>query len=120
MKTKDDAPMPRLSGDPMVSGFRNPIAHTDDPSSSREAAAKAEQTGMRKRHADRVERLVAENPGETACELAAKSDLGEYQIRRRLTDLLQAGRIVRGPQRKCSVKGTTMVTWFSAMRGEVA
>lgn len=45
-------------------------------------------------------------------ELLAHTPLSEYQVRRRLTDLLHAGKVRQGEARLCSAKGTKMVTWF--------
>lgn len=97
-----------------MSTYQNPIAHSHDPETSVEAAREIDANGTRSRHADMVLALVRQYPDSTAIELGQHSDLGEYQIRRRLTDLLKAGRIVRGEPRKCSVRGTAMVTWSVA------
>lgn len=90
--------------------FTNPIAHTDDPATSHQAAATANRV-FRMGHSRVVLNAVINNPGLTACELIKPSGLKEYQVRRRLTDLKAAGQIVTARIRKCAVRRTSMVTW---------
>jgi hypothetical protein len=98
--------------------FDFPAAHIGDPTTSHEAAARVTTNGARARHASLVLELVARHPGLTAIELwhratgSERDQLVEPQeVRRRLTDLLHAGEVRQGSQRRCSVKGSTMVTW---------
>jgi hypothetical protein len=65
-----------------------------------------------------VQSLVRAHPDLTAVELwqraseEMKDELYEMQeVRRRLTDLLHAGRVRQGESRECTVKGSQMVTW---------
>lgn len=90
-----------------------PASHAGDPETSREAERLVTKLGTRARHAAQVLALVKEYPGSTAGELWGRSGLGEYQIRRRLTDLLHAGLVRRGEARACVRKGTKMVTWYA-------
>lgn len=100
--------------------FENPISHAADPVTSAEAAEAVTAGGTRERHARRVLALVAAHPGSTAIELQAAQGepagggLTEYQIRRRLTDLLAAGLVAQGDPRPCRVRGSRMVTWRPA------
>ncbi len=87
------------------------LRHNDDPSSSHEAIADHDASGIRQAHMEKVYSCVAAHPDSTAGEMVPWLMLDEYQIRRRLTDLKNAKRIFPGLQRKCKVKGTTMVTW---------
>ena len=98
--------------------FDNPIAHSDDGPPSREAAARLEDSGARRRNADTVLAMVRKWPGLTCVELWVQegqgvlADLGELQeVRRRMTDLWHARRVLRGDSRKCRVKGSLMYTW---------
>ena len=91
--------------------FGNAVAHRADPVTSHDAAAKVTASGARQRHADIVLATLDEHPDCTAPELARKCGLEEYQVRRRLTDLLQAGAATQGQPRACRVKGSRMVTW---------
>jgi len=95
-----------------------PVVHADDPSTSAEAAAEHTRSGRRDRHGRIVLGLVARYPGRTAIEIwqlataDEKRELKEPQeVRRRCCDLLQAGLIVQGPRRVCTVRGTGMVVW---------
>ena len=99
--------------------FPNPIAHNVDPQSSHTAAQRVTKSGARKAQAEIVFELVTANPESTAVELlaaqaAGPAALGEYQIRRRLTDLLKKGRIIQVIERPCRVRGSQMVTWSPA------
>ncbi len=95
--------------------FTNPISHTDDPGTSAEAAAIITANGMRARHAERILVMIRAHPESTAIELAShqtgEERLNEYQIRRRLVDLEDAGKVQKGPARACRIRGTKMVTW---------
>lgn len=94
--------------------FSNPIAHTNDPTTSHLAADKITKSGKRVKHADIVLDLVQRFPDSTAVELVEQGSLREYQVRRRLTDLMHAGKVVRGAGRECRVRGSQMVTWRAA------
>lgn len=89
----------------------NILSHRDDPSTSRDAIAALTANGGRSQHMAIVLDAVKSHPGLTACELISVSGLDEYQVRRRLCDLKNAGRLVHGDRRICSVKGSSMVTW---------
>ncbi len=98
--------------------FAAPIVHDCDPPTSAAAADRLTRTGARQRHAETVLAVVRRLPGRTAVELwdgctdGERAELGEMQeVRRRLTDLQHAGHVVAGESRRCSVKGSSMVTW---------
>ena len=101
-------------------GDCKPLAHTDGPSTSHEAVERHTKSGRRETHCQVVERLVRLHPRETSAELAErlfgfhlwggrKIDLTE--LRRRLTDLKNQGRIVQGESRRCLIAQTSAVTW---------
>lgn len=96
----------------------SPAFHRVDPPTSAIAAKAHLESGRQLRNADRVLTLVREHPDSTAIELfdlasvEVRSLLVEPQeVRRRLTDLLKAGRVVQGAARECRVRGSKMVTW---------
>jgi hypothetical protein len=103
---------------PDLFDFATPIAHTTDPATSHEAAARVTATGKRARHAAIVLTLVQRHKGETAVELwydatdADRRELKEPQeVRRRLTDLADRGLVRQGLSRICRYRNTRMVTW---------
>ena len=76
-----------------------PVSHSGDPGTSRRAEAKINKTGQRATHAAVILAAVRKNPGCTAPELMVVTRLGEYQIRRRLSDLREIGRVNREHER---------------------
>ena len=107
----DDAMMRSTDPGPLFA----PIVHTNDPTTSHEAAVNATRH-FRRGHARLVLQAVADHPGWTACELAEVLGMGEYQVRRRLTDLKHDSHISQEPARACRVKGSRMVTWVVCKR----
>jgi hypothetical protein len=98
--------------------FDPPASHTCDPETSQIALDDHEASGKREDHKRIVELLVLRFPRLTAIELwdmaskETKAELVEPQeIRRRLTDLAQTGRVRQLPKRKCNVKGSAQTTW---------
>ena len=93
------------------------IARRTDPPSSHAAGERHERSGAAARHRDVVLRLVRENPGATGPELHAAqvdSDLEYHEVYRRLNDVRQAGAVVQGKPRACSIKRERLVTWWPA------
>ena len=90
------------------------LVHNDDPSTSLEAIANLDASGIRQTHSRMVMESVRDTPGRTATEIAVYIGLEEYQVRRRLTDLKNSLDIIRCEARLCRVKGTRMVTWSPA------
>jgi hypothetical protein len=96
----------------------NPISHANDPATSREAAERITQSGARGAHCRMVLAMVAMDPNLTAGELwqrAAPSEQGVLkelqEVRRRLTDLLAAGKVSQGLPRPCAIRGAKAVVW---------
>jgi len=91
------------------------LSHQRDPSTSKQAAIVHDATGVRQKHAARILSIVDEHPGRTAIEIQSiDGELTEYQVRRRLSDLKNVGKVQYGESRKCRVKGTRMVTWLAS------
>ena len=84
----------------------------DGPESSREAADNRRDTAEAQRQIDMVLQYVTDNPGSTSSELAdmaVRDSHGGYHallhvFRRRLTDLSQAGQIIKGGIRKTAIE----------------
>ena len=76
-----------------------PASHSNDPLTSRKAEARMNR-GPRVSHAETVLAAVRAHPGITAPELMVVTRLGEYQIRRRLSDLKDLGKISREHERE--------------------
>lgn len=87
--------------------------HRTDPDTSREAAVGHAASGARETNVIRAVRLVESHPGLTSREYAeiAPPDMDLTEVRRRLTDARNAGLIVNGDKRRCSVAGTRQMTW---------
>jgi len=79
--------------------FSFPASHRNDPATSHAAEARVTRSGTRKNHAELVLEAVRKNPGLTAPELMPITRLGEYQVRRRLSDLREAGKVQRQHER---------------------
>jgi len=76
-----------------------PVSHRRDPETSRKAEARMNR-GPRVSHAEMVLAAVKAHPGITAPELMVVTRLGEYQVRRRLSDLKDIGKISREHERE--------------------
>ncbi len=91
----------------------SPLSFGRDPRPSREAKQRHVDSGMMASNANYVLELVRRWPDSTSRELfetyACKLDLVE--VRRRLTGLLNEGRVVQGEVRVCRRVGTKAVTW---------
>ncbi len=96
-------------------GDVKPLAHTDGPSTSHEAVARHSESGRRATHCGQVFGIVSTWPGRTSRELESHAQvlyaIDLTELRRRLTDLKNQGRIVQGDQRRCRVAGTLAVVW---------
>lgn len=90
-----------------------PQTHSRDPQSSHDAETRMRKSGKMKRHAEHVLELVREWPNFTSRELSETRQcrLDLVEVRRRLTSLMNDGRIEQGPQRTCTVARTRAVVW---------
>ena len=88
-----------------------PASHRHDPSTSHIAERSVTGSGVRKTHCARVLSAVQRYPRMTAPEYMPWTGLTEIQVRRRLTDLHNAGEIHIAGERVCSVNGTGHSVW---------
>lgn len=91
------------------------LSRSDDPATSKEAAAKM----VGKLAADRAYALdcVTKNPGWTSAELEAHyKPHPSGRIRKRLAELERAGLVWRGVVRTCRVNGTKAAIWWPVER----
>ena len=86
-------------------------ARRSDPSSSHEAAVRAEKMNAQTQRT-KVLMCVRYNPGLTSAEIGEKTGVGRHNTARRLPELRKDGRVRNGDQRICSLKGTKAITWF--------
>jgi len=92
-----------------------PVAHLHrrtDPDTSRQAAERVTAIGSRADHLNRIVQAVLEYPGRTSAELAECTGLERHEAARRTADACNAGLIVRGPSKTCSVGGRASITWW--------
>ena len=91
-----------------------PLYRRNNPATSRQAAERVVRSGRAATHEASVLRHVLAHPGLTSGELAAwHSEYDLTETRRRLTGLLNKGRVWQGTARLCTVQGTRQVTWFA-------
>lgn len=89
-----------------------------DPPTSRKAAAAHERGGKAELNRERLLNEVCVGPGRTAVELAMRLDgIDRHEASRRLPELRERGMVESRDPRKCSVKGTSMVTWWATAAG---
>lgn len=90
--------------------IKTPASRLSDPVTSY-LAEEGHNKGKRFTHQQTVYAFVKRAKGRTAAELGFLSGLGQHETSRRLADL--TGIYVRkGEIRKCTVNGTSMVTWY--------
>ena len=85
-----------------------------DPITSRIAASEAESSGRAASQRAICLARVNSHPGQTAAEIAVSVGLERHAPSRRLPELREAGMIVNGRSRMCSVTGRLSLTWFPA------
>lgn len=89
-----------------------PIARATDPETSHVAASEHTNNGRRAAHAERILAVVRAHPGWTYREIARLvPELEAVEVQRRLADLADLGRVVRGEARACKVSGRPAQTW---------
>lgn len=93
-------------------------ARNTDISTSHEAAVHIVASGMQAIQQDRAAGAVKANPGLTSMELAKASGHDRYMLARRLPELLEDGRVWRGPKKPCEVSGRSACTWWPVAPGE--
>lgn len=88
------------------------LTRTDDPATSREAAALMDATGTAAKHAAACLAEVRRLPGQTAAEIAKAIGLERHEPSRRLPELRTAGQVRNGTSRVCTVVGHRSMTWW--------
>lgn len=92
-----------------------PVAHLyrrTDPDTSKQAVEHVTSIGSRADHLKRIVAAVQARPGRTSAELAEDAGLERHEAARRTADAANAGLIIRGPNKTCSVGGRAAVTWW--------
>lgn len=115
-------PHPEHLGRLVSSPIAGTLARVVDPDTSYEAAELHQRTGKLDRHAAKVWRLLKRFPGRTSVELFDQQFeepiLERHEISRRLDTLRKQSRARKGPKRPCSIKKTSMATWFPVLGPE--
>lgn len=91
---------------------KTPASRATDPVTSAMSEDEINKTGKRRRQQQIVAETVAAYPGLTSAELAGKCGLDRYQVARRAPEAELSGRIQRDERRKCSVLGSSAMTWW--------
>ena len=89
-----------------------PATRKSDPQSSWWAEKEMNKSGTRGRQMGIVLETVRNHPGCTSLELTRYCNLDRYQIARRLADLFDAGLVVKGVERRCSIGSRKAVIWY--------
>lgn len=106
---------------PTADLFEQPIARKRDPATSTEAAKRYTETKRRKVDAELVHDVILQHPGHTAAEISdiliRVHGLHWYKASRmpgkRISDLLDAGRLILGKDRKCEITGHVARTYYA-------
>ena len=92
-----------------------PVVHRDDPNTSLHAAVAHTKSGAREHNIHRVLAWVQAEPGLTGYEYGELSGLGEYEARRRLSDLKAMHRAFREGTRVVDGKKPAS-RWYPVLR----
>lgn len=87
------------------------LARTDDPGTSKEAAAKIVASGARAHDLQLAWECLREYGPCSSKELEWRSGYGDGKIRKRLSELKHLGRAKTVGKRKCSVTGFNVQIW---------
>lgn len=98
----------------------NHPARSADPQTSHDAARHIVASGAQALQQNQTLDAVAGNPGLTSNELARATGLDRYMLARRLPELCDSDRVVRGDARRCSVSGRSAATWWPVVTGVAA
>ena len=98
-----------------LSLFTNPKTQSrrGDPDTSHDAVADLYTTGTLGRMELVALHLILASPGLTAAELEAEHGFIRGQLQKRISSLIQQGRVFRGEERKCSFSGRSAYTLFT-------
>ncbi len=94
------------------------LARNSDISTSHDAAVHVVASGLQAIQQDRAAGAVKAHPGLTSMELAKACGYDRYMLARRLPELLEAGRVWRGPKKPCAVSTRSACTWWPVAPGE--
>lgn len=83
------------------------------PETSREAAEELATTGKLAGMELRALNLVTRYPGATGAELEKMAGLERGQVSKRLSSLVNQGRIIRGDKRKCNITQRAAFTHYT-------
>src|SRR5271156_3877705 len=86
------------------------MSRKHDPDTSHIAARKAQRRACRSRA--QCLRMVLEQPGLTAAEIAEKCQLPRHEPSRRLPELREMGQVRNGEKRLCGVVKNWSITWY--------
>lgn len=93
----------------MTQGSWGPLWHKKDPEPSRGAAMSHAE--LAESNQNLVVDLVRQFPGRTAGELSLKCNLGLIEVRRRLSDAKNRGRVINDARRVCEVLKNPATVW---------
>ena len=89
----------------------NHPARRTDPATSHHAARFIVASGKAAAQQEQTIAAVRAYPGHTALEIAQHLGIDRYMLGRRLSECLKDGRVVREPDKTCSVSGRRAHTW---------
>jgi len=90
----------------------NHPARRTDPQTSHDAARHIVASGGQAAQHAQTQDAVRCHPGLTSAELARDTGFDRYMLARRLPELCDDDRVVRGDARKCAVSGRSAATWW--------
>jgi len=94
-----------------------PASRATDPSTSADAEAEINATGLRAFKQSQTTSAVRRFPGRTMAELSRETGLDRYMLGRRISECETAGSVFRGLKRRCSVTGRMAEPWFAVDPG---
>jgi len=94
------------------------LARSIDISTSHDAAAHVVASGKHAQQQDLAAAAVKVHPGLTSFELARAIGECRFMLARRLPELLEDGRVWRGPKKPCEVSGRSACTWWPVAPGD--
>mgnify|MGYP003668684449 CR=1 FL=1 len=89
------------------------LARNSDPETSLIAARELAATGQLGKMELTALNLVLMSPGSTSAELEKRNGYERGQIGKRLSTLVNSGRIIRGDKRKCNITGKLAFTHYT-------
>lgn len=87
-------------------------ARNTDPSTSHLAAAHMVNSGALHHQQGRALEAVKSHPGFTSNELSRVTGICRFELARRLPEVAEAGLVIRGAPRRCTISGRQACTWL--------